>query len=167
MKRSLILLLLIFLFPWSLATNAVSDAVSAAEDMYSALDENGQEAAKEAQNGKGFDLNAGLSKVLKITANSFTPILTASLKTACKLLITALVFSLAELTFGNGKDLTAGLNLAATGVIAAVGIAEINSGLQLAIEHQNRLSDFIGLLLPVLTAAGAAGGSGGESRLCF
>ena len=145
--------------------SSATDARTVAQGLYQALDENGQEAALSAEEGTGFDLNLGLKKIIEITLQNFAPILYSSAGNAAKLLLVAILFSLVGLVCGKGNVMQKCIILAATGSIAVIGITEINSGLHVAIEHQNRLSDFIRLLLPVLTAAGAAGGNGGESLM--
>lgn len=166
MKRFYVFILLLFCCVISVeGTDAFITAEEAIEEMFPVLDENGREAATEAQNGNGFDLNAGLGKVIGLVGENLTPILLAASKTAGKLLLISLIFSMIGMTFSGNENLSKALNLAATGAIAACGIAEVNSGMQIAIDYQNRLSEFMNLLLPVLTAAGAAGGSGGESLM--
>ena len=159
-----------FLLLWAIIATlssaaALSDAVSAAEDMYSVLGPDGEEVAREAENGTGFDLNRGLGKAVEVIFQNFGSIFGASLRSSAKLILTTLVFSLGGMFISDGGNISKGLNVAATGVISVFGISEVSSGLQTAVAHQNRLSDFIKLLLPMLTAAGAAGGSGGESLM--
>ena len=159
-----------FLLLWAIIATlssaaALSDAVSAAEDMYSVLGPDGEEVAREAENGTGFDLNRGLGKAVEVIFQNFGSIFGASLRSSVKLILTTLVFSLGGMFISDGGNISKGLNVAATGVISVFGISEVSSGLQTAVAHQNRLSDFIKLLLPMLTAAGAAGGSGGESLM--
>ncbi len=160
-----ILIFFIFSLAVPLSAFAIEDAVTAAEDMYSALDENGESAARSAENGVGFDLNRGIGGVIDLAAENFVPILSASINTAVKLLLTILLFSLIGSLFNSDDSTSTGINLAATAAVTAVGAVEVSSALQVVIDYQNRLTDFSKLILPALAATGAAGGTGGESLM--
>ena len=162
MKRLVIALGIMLLF--SVKCFGTTDVMSAAEEMYPYLGEDGSDAARHAENGEGFDLNRGLSRVIGICSENFMPLLFAGIKTAAKLMLCVLLISLADSLFFRGKG-SGALDIAATAAIAMTGLGDVTSLLNVAIGHQNRLSEFSKILLPFLTAAGAASGRGGESLM--
>lgn len=156
---------LILVFAFSVGVNAETSAIDAAEELYGSLDENGAAAAEAAENGSGFDFNSGISKVISIWAENFGPVLSKSIASAAKLLAVSLLASAAASAFPENANSSFAMNACASAAVIIAGTVELNSALAAAVDLQNRLSSFSKVLFPVLTAAGAASGAGGEALM--
>lgn len=165
-RRSAATVLLLFCFA-AMAPPVLgsADPVEMGRDMYSALDENGRAAADSAETVGGYDLRQGLSSVLSIARDSFMPMLSSGIRTASKLMAVTLTFSLAGSLFKDREPLTSAIDLCVTSAVAVTSVSDVTSALNTAIEYQNRLTEFSKVLLPALTAAGAASGTGGEALM--
>ncbi len=128
------------------------------------LTEDGKEVANAGKTDTGYDLNAGLGKVITKGAGEIGGILSDGLSCAAKLLAIALLCGAVSALGpdGNGAGPFA-VNAASALCIIVVGSVELNSTLNTATEFQNDLNLFSKVLLPTLTAAGVAAGSTGAS----
>ena len=135
-------------------------AADRAEALYPALDGNGAAAARAAETETGFDLNGGINAVLRVARDNLGSVLAAAVGSAAAAAAAALVGVVCAGAFPSAKSAVSAAS--SVGVVLA-GAGGLTSAVGAAAALQTRLAEFSALIFPVLTAASAAAGNGGEA----
>ena len=130
-------------------------------NLYASLPDDRTDALRAAQDEQGIDLNRGLHQLVENAYHAVGGILKEGLKTAARLLAVCLLCSLTALLIGDQNVIgNNAIRYASVGTVLLIGVQRVRSSLSLVSELLEELRVFANALLPAMTAAGVAAGSG-------
>ena len=132
--------------------------------LYASLPDDQTDALRAAQDENGLDLNRGLHQLVENAYQAVGGILKEGLKTSASLLAVCLLCSLSSLLIGEQNVIgNNAVRCASVGTVLLIGVQRVQSSLSLVSELLEELRVFANALLPAMTAAGVAAGSGSSA----
>ena len=132
--------------------------------LYASLPDDRTDALRAAQDENGLDLNRGLHQLVENAYQAVGGILKEGLKTSASLLAVCLLCSLSSLLIGEQNVIgNNAVRCASVGTVLLIGVQRVQSSLSLVSELLEELRVFANALLPAMTAAGVAAGSGSSA----